>query len=106
MDLSSLATHAQRLSARLSENIAERSKDLGLDPEYNISNPSNSISNKLPILAHAQGLLGNSFRYWERLSDLSSAEGEMETKKLLGSRSEADRVEGLKRVTVVNDVQK
>lgn len=101
MDLSSLATHAQRLSARLSENIAERSKDLGLDPEYNISNPSNSISNKLPILAHAQGLLGNSFRYWERLSDLSSAEGEMETKKLLGSRSEADRVEGLKRVTVM-----
>ncbi|PLW48634.1 hypothetical protein PCASD_03442 [Puccinia coronata f. sp. avenae] len=101
MDLSTLANHAQRLSARLSENLAERTKDLGLDPEYNLSNPSNTLNNKLPILAHAQGLLGNSLPLWERLGELTSVEGELETKRLLGSKSESDRVEGLKRVTVI-----
>ncbi|KAA1088394.1 AP-3 complex subunit beta [Puccinia graminis f. sp. tritici] len=101
MDLSTLANHAQRLSARLSENLAERTKDLGLDPEYNLSNPSNTLNNKLPILAHAQGLLGNALPYWERLSELTSVEGELETKRLLGSKSESERVEGLKRVTVI-----
>jgi len=101
MDLSTLASHAQRLSARLSENLAERTKDLGLDPEYNLSNPSNTLNNKLPILAHAQGLLGNAPPLWERLGELTSVEGELETKRLLGSKSESDRVEGLKRVTVI-----
>ncbi|WAR52506.1 hypothetical protein PtB15_1B948 [Puccinia triticina] len=101
MDLSTLASHAQKLSARLSENLAERTKDLGLDPEYNLSNPSSTLNNKLPILAHAQGLLGNSTPYWERLSELTSVQGESETKRLLGSKSESDRVEGLKRVTVL-----
>ncbi|KAH9466243.1 hypothetical protein Pst134EB_001302 [Puccinia striiformis f. sp. tritici] len=101
MDLSTWANHAQRLSARLSENLAERTKDLGLDAEYNLSNPSNTLNNKLPILAHAQGLLGNSLPYWERLSELTSIEGEIETKRLLGSKSESDRVEGLKRVTAI-----
>lgn len=103
MDLSTLASHAQRLSARLSENLAERTKDLGLDPEYNLSNPSNNLNNKLPILAHAQGLLGNAPPLWERLGELTSVEGEQETKRLLGSKSESDRVEGLKRVTVVRN---
>ncbi|MBW0460462.1 hypothetical protein O181_000177 [Austropuccinia psidii MF-1] len=101
MDLSSLATHAQRLSARLSENLAERSKDLGLDPEYNLANPSSSLTNKLPIFAHAQGLLANSIRLWDRLPEISSPTGEIETKRLLSSKSEPDRVEGLKRVILM-----
>lgn len=100
MDLSSLTTHAQRLSARLAENLAEGSKDLGLDPEYNAatSTGSNALNQTLPIIA--QGLLNHS-RLWDRYLEISTSKGESETKRLLGSRHETERVEGLKRILVV-----
>ncbi|KAI8445276.1 adaptin N terminal region-domain-containing protein [Phakopsora pachyrhizi] len=101
MDLSLITTHAQRLSARLSENISERSKELGLDPVYNSSNPSSIIASKLPILSHAQNLLGNPPGLWDKVSELSSTEAEVETRRLLGSKSPSDRLQGLKRVTVM-----
>lgn len=104
MDLSSITTHAQRLSARIAENISERSKDLGLDAEYNaaISPGSTGINQKLPKIA--QGILNNS-RLWDRHLEISSVNGEIETKKLLGSKHENERLEGLKRVLVVFNVQ-
>ncbi|KAG0148799.1 hypothetical protein CROQUDRAFT_60083 [Cronartium quercuum f. sp. fusiforme G11] len=100
MDLSSLATHAQRLSARLAENLAERSKDLGLDAEYNAvtSSGSTGLNHKLPMIA--QGLLNNS-RLWDKHLEISSPNGEIETKRLLGSKHESERIEGLKRVLVM-----
>ncbi|KDE09873.1 hypothetical protein MVLG_00271 [Microbotryum lychnidis-dioicae p1A1 Lamole] len=77
--LASLKTNAQRLGARLGENLAEHSRDLGL------------------IDGFASGSGGGSGRYLENGAVITSV-GIEETKKMLASKRESDRVDGLKRV--------
>lgn len=92
MDLSTLTTHAQRLGARLSENLAERSKDLGLPLSLD------ALSNPTAAALNLAGGLGKGM--WDD-PKLQTAEGERETRKLLGSKSEREREDGLRRVILV-----
>ncbi|KAM0791866.1 hypothetical protein ACM66B_004123 [Microbotryomycetes sp. NB124-2] len=77
--LDSLKLNAARLGARLSENLAEHSRDLGL------------------IDSFASGSGGGSGKYLESGAVVTNA-GIEETKKMLASKREAERMEGLKRV--------
>ncbi|ORY50688.1 Clathrin/coatomer adaptor, adaptin-like protein [Leucosporidium creatinivorum] len=80
--LASLKTNAARLGARLGENLAEHSRDLGL------------------IDSFASGTGGGSGKYLESGAVVTTA-GIDETKKLLASRRESDRMDGLKRVVAM-----
>ncbi|KAK4046763.1 AP-3 complex subunit beta [Microbotryomycetes sp. JL201] len=80
--LDSLKLNAARLGARLSENLAEHSRDLGL------------------IDSFASGSGGGSGKYLESGAVVTNA-GIEETKKMLASKREAERMEGLKRVVAM-----
>ncbi|KAK4046976.1 AP-3 complex subunit beta [Microbotryomycetes sp. JL221] len=77
--MDSLKLNATRLGARLSENLAEHSRDLGL------------------IDSFASGTGGSSGKYLENGTVLTN-QGIEQTKRLLSSKREQDRMEGLKRV--------
>ncbi|GAA5915200.1 uncharacterized protein JCM6883_001765 [Sporobolomyces salmoneus] len=74
-----LRTNVERLGARLSENLAEHSRDLGLVDSF------------------ASGSGGGAGRYLESGAVLTAA-GIEETKRMLASKREGERTEGLKRV--------
>ncbi|BGO94399.1 hypothetical protein NBRC10512_002097 [Rhodotorula toruloides] len=77
--LQNLRTNFERLGARLGENLAEHSRDLGL------------------VDAFASGSGGGSGKYLENGAVLTAA-GIDETKRMLASKREVERTEGLKRV--------
>ncbi|GAA5901016.1 hypothetical protein JCM6882_006002 [Rhodosporidiobolus microsporus] len=77
--LRQLRTNVERLGARLGENLAEHSRDLGLVDSF------------------ASGTSGGAGKYLENGAVLTPA-GTEETRRLLGSKSERERTEGLKRV--------
>ncbi|GAA5972420.1 hypothetical protein JCM11641_001836 [Rhodosporidiobolus odoratus] len=77
--LQQLRTNVERLGARLGENLAEHSRDLGLVDSF------------------VTGTSGSAGKYLESGITLTPA-GTEETKRLLGSKSERERGEGLKRV--------
>ena len=79
-NLASLQAAASRISARLSENLSEGVRDLGVNG--------------------LEGLTGQS---GPRLLDsvLTGDDGNKETKRLLASTRDRDREEGLKRVIAV-----
>ncbi|SCV73435.1 BQ2448_7361 [Microbotryum intermedium] len=89
--LASLKTNAQRLGARLGENLAAPVMTSG--------------TSRLTLASHlcisqdgfASGSGGGSGRYLENGAVITSA-GIEETKKMLASKRESDRVDGLKRV--------
>ncbi|GAA5949390.1 hypothetical protein JCM3765_003393 [Sporobolomyces pararoseus] len=74
-----LRTNVEKLGARLSENLAEHSRDLGLVDSF------------------ASGSGGGAGRYLESGAVLTAA-GIEETKRMLASKRESERTEGLKRV--------
>ncbi|GAA5993961.1 hypothetical protein JCM5350_008340 [Sporobolomyces pararoseus] len=74
-----LRTNVEKLGARLSENLAEHSRDLGLVDSF------------------ASGSGGGAGRYLESGAVLTAV-GIEETKKMLASKRESERTEGLKRV--------
>ncbi|GAA5860737.1 hypothetical protein JCM1840_001947 [Sporobolomyces johnsonii] len=77
--LAQLRTNVERLGARLSENLSEHSRDLGLVDSF------------------ASGSGGGSGKYLESGAVLTAA-GIEETKRMLASKRESERMEGLKRV--------
>ncbi|GAA5959599.1 hypothetical protein JCM21900_002950 [Sporobolomyces salmonicolor] len=77
--LAQLRTNVERLGARLSENLSEHSRDLGLVDSF------------------ASGSGGGSGKYLESGAVLTAA-GMEETKRMLVSKRESERMEGLKRV--------
>ncbi|GAA5847068.1 hypothetical protein JCM9279_002675 [Rhodotorula babjevae] len=77
--ISSLRTNVERLGARLGENLAEHSRDLGLVDSF------------------ASGSGGGAGKYLENGAVLTAA-GVEETKRMLASKRELERTEGLKRV--------
>ncbi|GAA6016862.1 hypothetical protein JCM10207_003276 [Rhodosporidiobolus poonsookiae] len=77
--LATLRNNVERLGARLGENLAEHSRDLGLVDSF------------------ASGTSGGAGKYLENGAVVTSA-GTDETKRMLGSKSERERTEGLKRV--------
>ncbi|KAI5474955.1 AP-3 complex subunit beta-2 [Pseudohyphozyma bogoriensis] len=80
--LNSLKNNATRLGQRLGENLAEHSRDLGL------------------IDSFASGSGGGAGKYLENGAVVTSA-GIEETKRMLASKRESERMEGLKRVTAM-----
>lgn len=84
MDLNSLQTTALRLSARLSENLSETARDLGLSG----------------LDAASLAGAGSAGKYLED-GAVVTEDGVRETKKLLESRREASVAEGLRRVLAV-----
>ncbi|GAA5905071.1 hypothetical protein JCM8208_007675 [Rhodotorula glutinis] len=74
-----LRTNVERLGARLGENLAEHSRDLGLVDSF------------------ASGSGGGAGKYLENGAVLTVA-GVEETKRMLASKRELERTEGLKRV--------
>ncbi|KPV73944.1 uncharacterized protein RHOBADRAFT_54528 [Rhodotorula graminis WP1] len=74
-----LRTNVERLGARLGENLAEHSRDLGLVDSF------------------ASGSGGGAGKYLENGAVLTAA-GVEETKRMLASKRELERTEGLKRV--------
>lgn len=95
MDLSTLSTHAARLGARLSENLAERSKDLGLPLSLD------ALSNPTAAAMNLAGGLGKGM--WDD-PKLQTPEGEREIRRLLESKSEREREDGLRRVILVSSL--
>ncbi|GAA5995986.1 uncharacterized protein JCM10292_004872 [Rhodotorula paludigena] len=77
--LKNLRSNVERLGARLSENLAEHSRDLGLVDSF------------------ASGSGGGAGKYLENGAVLTTA-GIEETKRMLASKREIERTEGLKRV--------
>ncbi|GAA6054425.1 hypothetical protein JCM3770_007210 [Rhodotorula araucariae] len=77
--LRSLRTNVERLGARLGENLAEHSRDLGLVDSF------------------ASGSGGGAGKYLENGAVITAA-GVEETKRMLASKREVERTEGLKRV--------
>ncbi|GAA5864433.1 hypothetical protein JCM8547_005818 [Rhodosporidiobolus lusitaniae] len=77
--LQQLRTNVERLGARLGENLAEHSRDLGLVDSF------------------ASGTSGSAGKYLESGAVVTPA-GVEETKRLLASKHERERTEGLKRV--------
>ncbi|GAA6038326.1 hypothetical protein JCM8097_003945 [Rhodosporidiobolus ruineniae] len=77
-----LRTNVERLGARLGENLAEHSRDLGLVDSF------------------ASGTSGGAGKYLENGAAVTPA-GTAETKRLLASKSEREREEGLKRVVAM-----
>ncbi|TNY20410.1 adaptin N terminal region-domain-containing protein [Rhodotorula diobovata] len=75
----SLRTNVERLGARLGENLAEHSRDLGLVDSF------------------ASGSGGGAGKYLENGTVLTAA-GVEETRRMLASKRELERTEGLKRV--------
>lgn len=96
MDLSSLQTTALRLSARLSENLSETARDLGLQGLDPASLAAGATSGSLSVAASS----GTAGRYLEEGAVITD-DGVRETKKLLESRREASMTEGLRRVLAV-----
>ena len=86
MDLNSLQTTALRLSARLSENLSETARDLGLQG--------------LDAASIAGAGVGSAGKYLEDGAVITE-QGVRETKKLLETRREASMAEGLRRVLAV-----
>ena len=87
MDPQSIQTAVYRLSARLSENLSETARDLGLQG--------------LDAGSLAAGAGGAAGKYLEDGAVITD-EGIRETKKLLVTRRDASMAEGLRRVLAVS----
>lgn len=87
MDLKSFQTTASRISARLSENLSETARDLGLQ-----GFDAASIAG-----------YGSAGKYLEEGASITE-DGIRETRKLLETRREASMAEGLRRVLAVGSV--
>lgn len=94
MDLNSLQTTALRLSARLSENLSETARDLGLQ-----GLDAASIAG-IGVSGTSGAFSGGAGKYLEE-GAVVTQDAIRETKKLLETRREASMAEGLRRVLAV-----